>query len=127
MRLVILLALAVTVVSAQEQPSAQDVFQKNCVKCHAGPKAPNRLELTDYAGVMRGGKSGRAIVNGDAKTSLLYLAIVGVASHVPQMPPWAPLTWKEIFAIRRFIDGGATKDLFVERFIMVDMSGRAVP
>ncbi len=85
----------------------QPVFSANCTfsGCH-GPNPPSGLQLTSYANLMAGGRSGPAVIPGDAENSLLVKRIEG------RIPPRMPLNRDplcdfQIQTIRRWIDQGA--------------------
>jgi mono/diheme cytochrome c family protein len=82
--------------------SVLPVFQQRCLGCHTGPAAQAGLDLSTVAAVVKGGRSGAAVVAGDSGSSLL---VAKVASR--SMPPGEPkLTDAEIQAIRNWVDQG---------------------
>ena len=96
--LLMLVTLAAIPVRAAEQPAAKDVefFEKKirpvlaeqCYACHSADAEKNKklaggLRLDTRDGVRTGGKSGPAIVPGDAKKSLLLRAL---RHEGPKMP-----------------------------------------
>ncbi len=93
------------------------ILGKYCVECHkpggAGYTASG-LDLTSYDGVMKGTKYGPVVVPGDAFTSNLVVLIEGRAGKSMRMPHntrGAP-TKKDRLALRKWITGGADKDVF---------------
>ena len=71
--------------------------------CHGGPTPQAELDLTSEQGVLKGGKSGKAIVAGSSARSLL---IEKIASGT--MPPGKnKLDEGAVTLIRRWIDAGA--------------------
>jgi hypothetical protein len=52
--------------------SIRPVFLKHCFQCHGGEKVESELDLTDRAGLMKGGVAGPSVVPGDAKKSVLF-------------------------------------------------------
>ena len=88
---------------------AQDVhpiLATKCFACHGGDKRSGGLSLQEYSDVLKGGRSGAAIIPGDSKSSLLMLRVTGV--NAPQMPLAGPkLTEQEVATIRTWIDEGA--------------------
>jgi len=88
---------------------AQDVhpiLATKCFACHGGDKRSGGLSLQEYSDVLKGGRSGAAIIPGDSKSSLLMLRVTGV--NAPQMPLAGPkLTEQEVATIRAWIDEGA--------------------
>ncbi|HEX4146432.1 MAG TPA: pre-peptidase C-terminal domain-containing protein [Pirellulales bacterium] len=78
-----------------------------CVACHAADEPESGLVLESYAGLLKGGKHGAAIVAGDSARSRLVMMLEGRAK--PVMPPKdneAP-TPQEIASLKRWIDAGA--------------------
>src|SRR5690242_14109719 len=61
----------------------QPILKESCIDCHGfNPKKPKGkgaagLRLDDKALAMKGGRSGKAIIPGDAKDSLLYKLLNG--------------------------------------------------
>ena len=49
----------------------QPIFNANCTACHKGASAPAELQLDTAGGVLRGSSSGKVIVPGNAKQSVL--------------------------------------------------------
>jgi len=131
-----LILTAVSVAAAQEPKvdfyrDIQPIFQQSCIKCHGlNPHKPHhhpaaRLRLDDRVAAMKGGRSGKVIILGDAKDSLLFkllngpvprpAKIAGLKSDkdISPMPKakrgkkWKPLPQKEIALIKAWIDQGA--------------------
>ncbi len=105
------------------------IFDASCVKCHSvDPKKPRKkaaagFRLDDKAAALKGGRSGAAIVPGDAKNSLLVKLLSGPVPRpspdgdddkdISAMPKakrgekWKPLSDDKIAVIRQWIDQGA--------------------
>src|SRR2546430_17585102 len=89
------LAVAVTSASAQEKVTYQDhvlpLIENNCGKCHNPDKKKADLDLTSYAGVMKGSGSGQVVVSGNPDSSKLWRAGPpgGGATQPPYKPPRA--------------------------------------
>ncbi len=98
-----------------EHVSALKIIRENCLKCHSGEKPPNGLRLDSVDNMVRGGKSGPALVPFEPDQSLLYKFITPREGAAPRMPPQGALTVAEQAAIRRWIAAGA---------MQFDMSGR---
>ena len=84
------------------------IFAAKCTVCHAGTELRGKFDLGTHAALMKGGKSGKAVVPGKAEESLLWL----LASHRknPVMPPKKeenPLTPAEVAVLKAWIDQGA--------------------
>src|SRR5436190_14616656 len=96
-------------VSAQEKVTYQDhvlpLIENNCGKCHNPDKKKADLDLTSYAGVMKGSGSGQVVVSGNPDSSKLWRAVTQVEE--PTMPPnKPPLPAKELEIFRKWIMGG---------------------
>jgi mono/diheme cytochrome c family protein len=128
----------VSAASAADAPDAakvdfvkdvQPIFKASCVKCHhvdadkPNKKPAGKFRLDDKAAALKGGKSGAAIVAGNAKDSLLFKLLTGPVTmpkagededkDIPPMPhakkgdKFKPLTDDQIATIRQWIDQGA--------------------
>jgi hypothetical protein len=99
----VLLALtAAPAFAADDMPPALAILQSRCVDCHAGPKAPRGLVMTDPAAISRGSKSGRVIQPGNPDASMLWQKIAA-----DEMPPESPLPAEEKEILRAWIAEGA--------------------
>jgi mono/diheme cytochrome c family protein len=76
------------------------LFQARCGSCH-GPNRLQGLDLTYYEGLIAGGKSGPAIIPGDAQNSLLVIKQTGEQPHFAQLSP------DEINLVIAWIQAGA--------------------
>lgn len=108
--------LAVTLPAAEKAPAEAGrrvaaVFRKYCTVCHNSDDAEGKLVLQTHAGLMKGGKTGPAIVPGKSAASLLVRLIEKRAK--PFMPPKdnAAPTKSEIALVRAWIDAGAKPPL----------------
>ncbi len=82
------------------------IFKGNCTMCHGGATPQAELDLTSLAGVLKGGKSGKAVVSGSSERSLL---VEKIASGT--MPPGKnKLDDKTVAVIRRWIETGANSE-----------------
>src|SRR6266545_4270216 len=82
------------------------VLETRCAVCHKGAQAQAGLRVETREDLLHGGKSGPAIVPGQAAASLLLLKIGGRRGM--RMPPTGdPLTQDEVRAFRDWIDQGA--------------------
>lgn len=82
------------------------IFSKHCVSCHSGKDPSGGLNLSSYAGAMKGGRSGKAVIPGDAGSSLLIKMIKG--EREPRMPMGTkPLSEREIAKLSAWINAGA--------------------
>ncbi|TWU18640.1 DUF1549 domain-containing protein [Allorhodopirellula heiligendammensis] len=95
------------------QADVLPLLRTKCFGCHQGAKQLGEYQMTEFAGLLRGGESGEtAIVPGDAEASYLITQIVPVGG-IAEMPksPQQPLAPAEIELIRRWINEGANNDL----------------
>ena len=82
------------------------IFTTSCISCHAQGNSKGGLDLSTYQGVMAGGRSGAAVIPGDAKNSLLLQLVNGTKQ--PAMPKRAaPLSAEQVKAIQNWIQSGA--------------------
>ena len=85
------------------------ILRDKCLSCH-GPKIQRAgLRLDTRIEMLRGGKSGPAILENDEAKSLLIRRISGSEAGM-QMPPTGALSEKEIEILRAWIRGGAPWD-----------------
>ena len=85
------------------------VLRDKCISCH-GPKIRQAgLRLDTRIEILRGGKSGPAILENDEAKSLLVRRISGSEAGM-QMPPTGALSEKEIESLRTWIREGAPWD-----------------
>lgn len=90
-----------------------DLLDASCIGCHSSALAENDLNLEDLPAMLKGGKSGQALVPGKADDSLLFR----MAAHRidPVMPPadkpeLEPLTPEQLGLLKLWIDQGARDD-----------------
>lgn len=77
-----------------------------CTGCHGASGGSNNLNLSTYQGLMAGGISGPAVIQGNGAGSLLVRKLLGTAGS--QMPPGGtPLPSSKIDSISSWIDQGA--------------------
>ncbi|MEO2033491.1 MAG: c-type cytochrome domain-containing protein [Planctomycetaceae bacterium] len=87
------------------------ILEENCIACHNLAIAENKLSLEDLESILKGGKSGPAVVAKQPDKSLLYQ--VAARAKEPHMPPLpndvsaTPLTPKELGLLRLWIAEGA--------------------
>ena len=81
------------------------LLRKHCVKCHNASSRKGELDLSDAAGLFKGGESGQVVVPGKLDDSYLYHVV-----HDKQMPPEDeddPLTSEQIHVIESWIKAGS--------------------
>lgn len=102
-----LLALS-PLLTAQEKISYDDhilpLFEQSCLNCHNPDKTKGGLDLSNFAGAMKGGSSGKVVEPGDASSTLVKLV-----KHTaePKMPPEGEkLSAAQIDLLVKWIEGG---------------------
>jgi hypothetical protein len=84
------------------------LLKARCASCHAGTGAAAGLDLSTAAGIQKGGSSGKLVLGGNSKGSLLIHRLAGQDGK-PRMPMgFAPLGDEEMAKMRAWIDGGAS-------------------
>ena len=81
------------------------IFAEHCFACHGGDKRSGGLSLRDYGEVLKGGRSGPAILPGHSGESLLLERVTATVSPMPAAG--RRLTADEIAIIRAWVDDGA--------------------
>src|SRR6478609_11323618 len=110
----ILVVQSVDVARADDKKITYDdqlapILRQRCSSCHNSNAKKADLDITNYAGLMRGGSSGAAIEPGDPDASHLFLLVTRQSE--PFMPQNADkLPDGEIDLIRRWIKGGALEN-----------------
>ena len=110
---VLILLVSATQLPAQQAPApsvdfvkqVQPIFVGECSGCHRGATAPAGLQLDTVAGLMQGSGSGKVIVPGNAKQSLLVQRVSDTTGN--QMPPNGPLSAEQIRLITAWVNEGA--------------------
>lgn len=89
------------------EKTIQPILDNKCTTCHSGSIKKGRLDLSSHEGLMKGGKSGIAVVTGKADQSLL-IKLSG-RTQTPAMPPKdeEPLTPEELAQLKAWINQGA--------------------
>jgi WD40 repeat protein len=95
---------------AVKHPNYEDdvrpIFARRCFACHNAAEMRSGLNLESFAGVLKGGGSGDAVIPGRASASLLYRAVAR-EDGAPQMPLGQPkIPDAEIGVIRDWIQQG---------------------
>jgi hypothetical protein len=109
MPVLLALLLIPSLTSAQEKTTYQDqilpLIEANCSKCHNGDKKKADLDLTSYAGALKGSGSGVVVASGNLDGSKLWKAVTH--AEEPFMPPNRPaLGAKELETFKKWIMGG---------------------
>ncbi|MBC7981031.1 MAG: c-type cytochrome [Armatimonadetes bacterium] len=108
MRKLLTFLLLPTLLSAQEKISYDDhilpIFEQACLNCHNPDKTKGGLDLSNFAGAMKGGSSGKIVEPGDSSSTLIN-AVKQTAE--PKMPPEGEkLSEEKIKLIVQWIEGG---------------------
>ena len=86
------------------------LFAERCLSCHSARVAKGRVDLENYAAVLRGGKKGKIVEHGDAESSPLYRAVAdGLMPEEGEL-----LSEDEITLVGRWIELGAPLDAGVD-------------
>ncbi len=94
----------------------QPLMDETCVSCHGDRRQKGKLRLNDFAGLMRGGKSGSVVVPGNAEESEIYKRLVLPPDDDKAMPPKGKTPWSEdeITVIQLWIERGASGSLLAD-------------
>ena len=79
------------------------ILARRCLDCHSGSDPKGKLDLSNRARALAGGKSGPAIVAGKLEESPLWERV-----ESDEMPPKAPLPASEKASLREWIASGAS-------------------
>jgi hypothetical protein len=84
----------------------EPLLEKRCKQCHSGSKIKGDLKMTSLAEMLKGGKTGPAIIPGDAKKSEIFHRITLDPSDEEFMPSdgKTPLTKNEVKMIEWWIN-----------------------
>jgi hypothetical protein len=87
----------------------QPIFEQKCTSCHNPDKLKGELILTDPESIMKGGKSGKLLVPGNPKMSLLLQRVHLPIEEKKHMPPTGKtqLTLQEISILTLWVKGKA--------------------
>jgi MYXO-CTERM domain-containing protein len=91
------------------------IVKSRCVECHGPETVKGGLRLDDFAGIMKGGENGPAIVAGAAAKSPFVTRLELPLNHDDHMPPAdkPQVTSEEIELFKFWIDRGASETLRV--------------
>jgi len=103
-------ATATTTATPAKAPGSatpSGLFSEHCVKCHGPEKQKGKLRVDSLAALLQGGKSGPAIVPGDARASTLVKRLNLSPDDDKHMPPAKEpqLTAREIAMVSGWIAG----------------------
>jgi len=108
LRIPVITLLAAPLLSAQEKISYDDhiqpLFEQTCLNCHNPDKAKGGLDLSTFAGAMKGGSSGKIVEPGDVSSTLINLV---KQTAEPKMPPEGDkLSAPQIDLLVKWVEGG---------------------
>jgi hypothetical protein len=101
----LLILLPTLALLASTEDDARRVLASRCFACHT-EAALGGLRLDSREAILRGGKSGPAILAGRAAQSRMFHAVLRTHASVKPMPPDAPLKPGEVDALKAWIDEG---------------------
>jgi hypothetical protein len=91
------------------QREVQPLLKKNCISCHgASPKGGLRMDSREA--LLKGGKSGAAVIPGDPEKSLLIKA-VRYQHEKLKMPPKKALSKSQVATLVRWVAEGVAWDI----------------
>ncbi len=101
-----------TALVAPEPPltyrDVKPIFDKRCLSCHGADYPGGNLRVDSYAGIMKGGKHGKAVIAGKSPESRMMKMLKGTIQ--PRMPMDTPaLPRAEMEKISNWIAQGANK------------------
>lgn len=108
LRIPVITLLAAPLLSAQEKISYDDhilpLFEQACLNCHNPDKTKGGLDLSTFAGAMKGGSSGKIVEPGDVSSTLINLV---KQTAEPKMPPEGDkLSPAQIDLLVKWVEGG---------------------
>lgn len=84
------------------------ILKMHCYRCHAGDQPKSNFSLDTAAGLIAGGKNGKAIVPGEVSESPLIDILHGNHAQIPQMPfREKALSKSQIKMLAAWIEAGA--------------------
>lgn len=107
-RHLVIAAALIPLASAQEKVTYDEhvfpIFEQACLNCHNPDKAKGGLDLSSFAGTMKGSSGGKIVEPGNPGSSLV--AVVQQTAE-PKMPPEGEkLSNEQIQILKRWIEGG---------------------
>jgi mono/diheme cytochrome c family protein len=82
------------------------LFKEHCLNCHNPDKMKADLDLSTFAGVMKGGSGGEVVKAGVPDSSFLYLSVIHHEDSEPMPPKKPKLADAKLQLIRNWILGG---------------------
>ncbi|MEO5916332.1 MAG: c-type cytochrome domain-containing protein [Luteolibacter sp.] len=107
-RRLLILATLSTLASAEEKVTYDDqafpIFQQTCLNCHNPDKTKGGLDLSTFAGALKGGSGGKIVEPGDTGSRLIGALMPGAEKPMP--PEGEKLTGDKIDVLKHWIEGG---------------------
>ncbi len=108
MRFLVLPIALAPLASAQEKITFDDhvmpIFQQACLNCHNPDKAKGGLDLSTFAGTLKGGSGGKVVEPGDTGSTLISLV---AQTAEPKMPPEGEkISAEHLAVLKQWIEGG---------------------
>ena len=108
MRQLVLPVFLIQILPAQVKISYDDhvlaIFEQSCLNCHNPDKTKGGLDLSNFAGAMKGGSSGKIVEPGDTSSTLINVVR---QTTEPKMPPEGEkLSSEDIEILSKWIAGG---------------------
>ena len=97
-------ALAWAEEKATYDDQAFPIFQQACLNCHNPDKNKGGLDLSTFAGALKGGSGGKIVEPGDTGSRLISALLPGAEKPMP--PEGEKLTSDTIDVLKRWIEGG---------------------
>ncbi len=86
----------------------QLILRQHCLKCHSAEKHSGGLRLDSREGALRGGDSGKSILDSTLENSELYARVSSDDRNFRMPKNAGPLSPNEIDTIRQWLEQGAT-------------------
>ena len=98
------------------------ILSEKCYSCHNPNKTKGNLKMQTYAALLKGGKTGPAILAGDAQHSELVKRTLLDLDDKKRMPPKGKkqLTGNEITLLKWWINNGASEKISISEAIKND-------
>ncbi|MDB6053672.1 MAG: hypothetical protein JWN25_1195 [Verrucomicrobiales bacterium] len=96
-----LLLFSTSLVSAQSagkvdfQTTIKPIFEAHCISCHGADKPKGGLSMLSRAALLKGGETGKDLVPGNFRDSLIHSTLLLPADNDAAMPPKGPRLGKE--------------------------------
>jgi hypothetical protein len=104
--LLLTLALPTSLPAVDFVHEVMPILKKHCAECHTGGRKEGGLTMNTRAGFLAGGESGKAVIPGDAATSL-FIERISSDDENTWMPPEGPrVPAAELAILRKWINAG---------------------